>query len=67
MILLKLKPCASRHAMKKMEILDRGLEKILVNCIWGKRACEKFLQLHLLNNAIKKKKKKIRASLVAQW
>ena len=53
--------------MKKMEILDRGLEKILVNCIWGKWACEKFLQLHLLNNAIKKKKKKIRASLVAQW
>ena len=43
--------------MKKMEILDRGLEKILVNCIWGKWACEKFLQLHLLNNAIKKKKK----------
>ena len=29
--------------MKKMEILDRGLEKIFVNCIWGKQACEKFL------------------------
>ena len=49
--------------MKKMEILDRGLQKILVSCILGKRACKKFSQLHELKTQLKKM---IRAPLGAQ-
>ena len=43
--------------MKKMEILDRGLEKILVNCIWGNWACRKILTAPSVKQLNWKKKK----------
>ena len=49
--------------MKKMEILDRGLEKLLVNCIWGNWACRKILTAPSVKQ-LNWKKKKIRVSLL---